>query len=194
MLLRVNMVRLHLGCGSNLLEGYINIDKYYDPSVFQKRHFVFRQTDALYLNFGSNSVDEVYHQHFIEHLSFLEEKQAFNEWYRVLKKGGKLRFDVLDFEWIVSKWLLAKDEWISFYESKDDHYFGHGYDTSQRWGVLTAHIFGNGSHDGQYHKNCFTKKKIENILEYFNYSDCKIEYFNYDKFKELRCLRVEAIK
>jgi predicted SAM-dependent methyltransferase len=180
------MIRLHLGCGPNILEGYINIDKFYDDPMVMK-------ADALMLPFADESVDEVMHQQLAEHLDFHQEKQAFDEWYRVLKVGGTLCMDVPDFEWVVGKFIWANDDFKEFYKKEDHHYFGHGYDMNERWSSLICHIFGNQSGDGQFHKNAYTKDKFVNIFKHYGYSQYSITTFMYERFK-LLCLRATAVK
>ncbi len=180
-------LKLHLGCGNNILEGYHNIDKYVNKIGV-------RQFDITKMPYIDGEVDEIFHQHVIEHLDFHDEKMAFDEWYRILCKGGLLHFEVLDFEWLCLKFLSAQDNWKSFYTKIPDDYFGNGYNINERWSVLAAHFFGNQSTDGQYHKNMYTEKKLYKILESYNYDKIFIEKFNYDKFGELQCLRVMAIK
>lgn len=184
------MVKLHLGCGNNILTDYTNIDwNVIHPNVRNCSAI-----DLRLIGYGAESVDKIFHQHFIEHLDFWEEKQAWDSWYYSLKKGGELEFDVLDFEWVCKKFLEANDNWKQFYEQKNNDYFGYGLDYNQRWGVLIAHIYGNQAHPGQYHKNGYTEQKIKNILNHYQYSKYEITKFNYEKFGELQCLKVKAIK
>ncbi len=148
-------VRLNLGCASRPLPGYINIDldtldeiKARYPNIdFPEDAEVF-QHDIFNLPHGDGSVDEVRSDSMLEHLSFLEEKQFFYEMRRLLRPGGSLVFSVPDFEDTVKLWLKAKDDWKDFYRNDDEaiaqqHWFGqYSYTTDQRWGYLTASIFG----------------------------------------------------
>ena len=187
------MVKLHLGCGSNILDDYMNID-YFKFNPIQTNVRNGNASDLKLIGYGAETVDKIFHQHFIEHLDFWEEKKAWDSWYYVLKNGGELEFDVLDFEWICKKFLDAEDNWKQFYEAKDNDYFGNGLNYNQRWGVLIAHFFGNAAHPGQYHKNGYTEKKLINMLKYYNYSKIDVSKFTYEKFGELQCLKVKAIK
>lgn len=182
------MVKLHLACGNNILPGYTNIDKY----VFDKDIY---QDDAIYLtSYINDSVDEIRSSHFVEHLDFWEEQAAFKRWFEILKPKGKLIFEVLDFERLCEKFLDANDDWEQFYNDEEGNYFGNGNNTNERWSVLSAHFYGNQSTKGNYHKNMWTKGKAYKLLYHVGFSSVSIETFNYDKFKELQCLRVEAIK
>lgn len=91
-------IELHIGCGTQRLDGYINIDKY-------KTSGAQINTSADKLSFGNNSVDEIYTSHMIEHLTLDEFNAALNEWYRVLRVGGKVEIRCPNFELYVREWL-----------------------------------------------------------------------------------------
>jgi predicted SAM-dependent methyltransferase len=83
--------KLNLGCGPLLLDGWINMDaKAWTPTVFVRD-----LTKGL--PFDTESVDEIYCSHFLEHLSPGEEVGYFlHECARVLKKGSKMIICVPD--------------------------------------------------------------------------------------------------
>jgi predicted SAM-dependent methyltransferase len=77
-------VRLHLGCGNRLFEGYLNVDGDYmshDPNV--TIHDI-----ASEYPITDNSVDEILSVHVIEHISREQVPTMFREWHRILKSGG----------------------------------------------------------------------------------------------------------
>ncbi|MEO1187176.1 MAG: hypothetical protein AAFX46_22010, partial [Cyanobacteria bacterium J06636_27] len=56
------LFKLHLGCGTNLKEGYLNIDQYLSaPSI--------TNIDIFKLPIEDNLVDEIFSEHMLEHLS-----------------------------------------------------------------------------------------------------------------------------
>ncbi len=78
------MLKLNLGCGNNLLDGFVNIDKYDKAADVM--------ADICYLPYEDESVDEIVAYQIIEHLpywqtSFGEHSSPlfFEECYRVLK-------------------------------------------------------------------------------------------------------------
>ena len=77
-----NKVRLNLGCGHAILEGWINVDKY-NPRAEVK-------ADILKLPFAANSADEILMSHVIEHLPWRKHIDIFESLHRILKMGGKL--------------------------------------------------------------------------------------------------------
>lgn len=81
------MKRLNLGCGSKILDGYVNVDV--APSRNGKAPDV--QCDITQrLPFDEGSVDEVLTIHVVEHLWRWEVVDILKEWTRVLKPGGKM--------------------------------------------------------------------------------------------------------
>jgi predicted SAM-dependent methyltransferase len=102
------MVKLHIGCGERNLPGWINIDT--DGQADLK-------IDVRNgLPFPSDSVDFIFHEHFIEHLSRDEGIAFIREVHRVLKPGGVLRTAAPDLEEIVGQYRTGawRDaEWIT---------------------------------------------------------------------------------
>jgi SAM-dependent methyltransferase len=83
------MIKLNLGCGYDLREGYINCDKY-NPSAQEN-------WDMLSIPLQDNSVDEILAYHIIEHVPYGVAFSALQEWHRVLKQSGRLRLETPDF-------------------------------------------------------------------------------------------------
>ena len=82
-------VRLHLGCGSVKLPGWINVDGEYmknDPDVI-----IHDITTALPV--ADNTVDEILLVHVIEHINPRHVEGMIQEWLRVLKPGGRLALE-----------------------------------------------------------------------------------------------------
>ncbi len=74
------MIRLNLGCGQNLMEGYINVDKYasFSPDVIW-------DLEVTPWPFETDSVDEINLRHVLEHLGAQTEVflSIMKELYRV---------------------------------------------------------------------------------------------------------------
>lgn len=70
-------MKLHLGCGGNLIRGWANHDSEVDISKP--------------LPFGSASADEIFSEHCFEHVSPQEGFAFLEECRRVLVPGGRLR-------------------------------------------------------------------------------------------------------
>ena len=85
-------MKLHLGCGSKHIPGFVHVDVEAYPHV-DFRVPVNRLTFA-----PDNSVDLIYASHVLEHFGRHEIDQVLQEWFRVLQKGGVLRIAVPDFD------------------------------------------------------------------------------------------------
>jgi len=95
-------IKLHLGCGTAYKEEWINIDNNSDNNI--------EKLDINYdlrkpLPFPDNSVDFIYNEHFLEHLTVEEGIAAIKGFYRVLKPGGVMRIAMPDLEKTVYAYL-----------------------------------------------------------------------------------------
>ena len=189
---RTKEIKLNLGCGGQPLSGYINIDldsleklKARYPLQQFPDHIEIYNFDIFHLPFPDSSVAEIRADSLIEHLSFIEEPKFFCEVKRVLRPGGVFQFSTTDFEKIVQLWLAAKDEWKDFYRNDpeaiaNNHWFGqYSYSMDNRWGYLTASIFGNQNGPGQLHKNCYTVGKIRAILKRLEFEELELFHFQW---------------
>ncbi len=88
-------LRLHLGCGEQHLEGYVNID--YPPShhnVMDTKADVF--ADIRSLDFPSESVDEIRLHHVFEHFNRVTALALLIRWHGWLKVQGVLHIETPD--------------------------------------------------------------------------------------------------
>ena len=77
-------VKLHLGCGPNIYEGWVNVEG--DYCAGQEGIVIHNLTDPYPI--ADNSVDEILTVHVIEHILPGDIPAMFNEWRRILKPGG----------------------------------------------------------------------------------------------------------
>ncbi len=199
-------LKLNLGCGSRLLDEYVNIDQDDIASMRQRypdlefpKDQIIHTYDVFDLPYKADSVQEIIANGFIEHLSFVDEKRFFEETIRVLKPGGQLNFSVPNFEEVVKLWLKAEDNWLDFYSDSDEaiekkHWFGtYTYEPTNKWGYLAAMIFGSQNGEGQYHKNCYTEAKIHAMLTKIGFSEIEVQKFQWKGDRD-PMLRAIAIK
>lgn len=100
---------LNVGCGTDYKKGWINLDNNSDNNI-----------DKLDLNwdlrnplpFEDNSIDYIFNEHLIEHLTVEEGQVAIKDMMRVLKPGGVMRIATPDLEVAVDKYinLPVKDD------------------------------------------------------------------------------------
>ena len=81
----IAFVKLNLGCGDKILDGYVNVDV--ADSRAGKRPDVLCDLHAL-TPFEDNAADEILAVHVVEHFWRLEVADVLRDWARALKPGG----------------------------------------------------------------------------------------------------------
>lgn len=131
---RLDKLKLHLACGHDYQKDYINIDLYPVEGVVTDVQF-----DVAKLPFDDNTVDEIRAFHIIEHFDWHTGQRTLEEWYRVLKPGGRLWLETPDF-------LASCDAFV-----KGDAGFRN---------MLYGHFFAMPWIPGQTHKFLFTEEQL----------------------------------
>lgn len=109
-------MRLHLGCGDVHLEGWVNIDRRYQPGVDRVENI------GLLHRFEVGSVDEAYSCHALDHFSRWEYPHVLKRWAALLKPGGILRISLPDFAWAAKRYrdgMLLRDLTGQLYAGQD---------------------------------------------------------------------------
>ena len=76
-------MKLNLGCGKKVKDGYVNIDK-----RKTSKHVVIG--DVRNLKYKDNTIDEIFANDVYEHVSWAESQNLLNHWVSKLKSGGTL--------------------------------------------------------------------------------------------------------
>jgi autotransporter strand-loop-strand O-heptosyltransferase len=154
-------IKLNLGCGNDIREGYINIDRYNNTGLVDMK------ADISSLPFKEMSVSEIFTNHVFEHIGINEIYGVLDEWKRVLKPNGKLRMNLPNLETEVKIWL----------ETPDD----------KKWGEVQR-IFGSQSHEGNTHLCGFNPGSLKSFLERFNFKVESCEIGNSGHGEEIQCV------
>ena len=160
-----NARKLHLGCGSKNLEGWINID-----SVAENNPDVVLDI-AEPLPYPDLSVDEILAEDLLEHFDKYARFLVFYQWVRVLKIGGKVIVQVPNFKKILIKYFKFK------YADFVDFLFGENLWEAK---VYIGH-FGN-------HKWGYSKESLLAFVKQFGISNIKLE----SKGLNLRLIGIKA--
>lgn len=103
-------IMLNVGCGTDYKKGWINIDNNSDNNI-KKLDLNWDMRHSL--PFPENSVDFIFNEHFIEHLTVEEGQIAIKDLMRVLKPKGVMRIATPDLEVTIDKYLnlpIEKDQ------------------------------------------------------------------------------------
>lgn len=126
-------IRLNIGCGTDIIKGFINVDPF---SPFSQAPW-----DAGELPLRDNSVDLIISNMVIEHFPQPRVVPILTEWYRVLKKGGKLVIQTTDLIEVCRKTVET---------AKTD--------------LNLSYLFGSQVNEGQYHYCGFTAASMLKCL------------------------------
>jgi len=97
--------RLHLGCGENYLEGYVNIDYPSSEHTVQQTSPADELADITQLRYEPESVAEVRLHHVFEHFDRPTALRLLIDWHEWLVEGGRLVIETPDFERCVRAFL-----------------------------------------------------------------------------------------
>ena len=198
--------KLNLGCGNKFFPGYLNVSYweqlssgtiYKDPNG-EKGALLLNHDLSLGIPAESNTLDVVYHSHFIEHLSYKDAWKFLEECFRVLKPGGIHRAVVPDLQL-----------WINAYNSGDnflfDKYLTYGLKGDKYLYGTKAAIFMGMLHN-HGHKCGWDYEMLSDVLRKVGFSvinrvmwqeSAISEIAQIEPYESLRCLEsfcVECVK
>lgn len=121
-------IRLNLGAGGSHIPGFIPIDRHNGREVYP-------------LEYATDSVDEIYASHVLEHFGHKDAEFAIHEWVRTLRPGGRIRIAVPDMRWIAEKYLAGESL------------------------PLASYLMGGQTDENDYHKTIFDEDRLRGIME-----------------------------
>ena len=130
-------MKLNLGSGKDIREGYDNIDLYVDdPKI------IHADIEKLNEKYELNSIDEIVASDVIEHISHSKVRSVLKCWISLLKPGGKLYIKTPDIKKQAE--CLLNGTWNSF--------------------LFSHMVFGKQDTLGNYHKCAFKAEDLKNLL------------------------------
>jgi len=100
------LIKLHIGCGTNYFDGWLNIDNNSDNNINK----LDVNWDLRYpLSIKESTVDFIYNEHFLEHLTVEEGQGVLRDFFRILRPGGVARIAMPDLEISIRRYL--KPDW-----------------------------------------------------------------------------------
>ena len=168
--------KLHLGCGTDYLDGYINIDSSPDVGA----DLVMDVSRLVY--FRDECIERIECYHFIEHLDYYFAIRMLKQFYRILKPGGMVLMELPNFDVCV--------------RSLGQYFENNGFD------LAMCGIYGHPpaiTEDGisQLHKWGWTFAALENELDKIGFTgvvqhEIKQKYRDSTKFN--RDMQIRAYK
>ena len=138
------MIKIHLGCGEKILDGFINID------IVKKKPQVIIDDVSTLKTIEQDSVDLIYACHVLEHFSRTEILNILETWNSKMKKGGIIRISVPDF----------------------DSIFLH-YKKNKNLDSLIGLLYGGQRNEYDYHKVVFNFDTLSELLKKAGFSNVK---------------------
>lgn len=128
-------LRLNLGCGKDIKEGWMNIDLFSEYPIVIKM-------DIRNIELDDNSVDEILASDILEHFSHREVDAILSEWARVLKPNGIIEIRCPNLKLQLQAYM--RGDWNA--------------------DIASYMIFGGQTNPGDYHCVAFDKESITNHL------------------------------
>lgn len=152
------LVQVNLGCGTNIADGFINVDNF---ELSSEKSFI-KANIIDGLPFENESVDYIICDQVIEHIAMKDIPTVLYNIRRVLKKGGKAIIIVPDFEGAVRQWLDAR--------------LNESFDPVQyQW--FSEVVYGNQNHDGEFHKAPMSPSYLHYLLNMSGLSKNTISFW-----------------
>ena len=96
--------KLHLGCGTKKLSGWVNVDQYRTPDIVDMQWDITKPFPL-----PAESCELIYHEHVLEHLTVEQARLFLVECRRLLKKGGVMRVAMPSLQAVVRSY--CSDSW-----------------------------------------------------------------------------------
>lgn len=141
------LVKLHLACGPNIVTGWDNLDILENQGII--RHDLRKK-----LPYKDGTVDVIFHEHFIEHLTKTEAESFLAECHRVLKPGGAMRVGWPDLKRLLNAYFLKKKSYIDYvFPQLWSHRYGRDWDE-----LMSDCLF------GWEHRYAYTSSHLQKVI------------------------------
>ncbi len=157
---RMAPLRLNIGSGSVRFPGWVNID------VALGADLLLDVTRGL--PFDENSVDLIYNEHFLEHLTIEDAERVLEDFRRCLKKGGTLRIAMPDLDALVEKYNAdwKNQDWLTpgskAYSPDYEAIKSRG--RMMNWAFYGRAMFSSSRYDPYGHKYLYNEEDLRSLL------------------------------
>jgi len=184
--LLVSRTKLHFGSGSDIKEGFINIDISGQADIFLDARNRFNVPD--------NTIEYIYSSHFVEHLEHDDLIVHLTECYRMLKPGGILRLGVPDFPKVFRSYCDSNNLFLEDRRESLSGKLGLPSELITFMDCVNKAVYEFGEH-----KICLDADKIWSLLTYCGFDSRGIKQSEFDSDIDIGARReltffVEALK
>ncbi len=157
---RMAPLRLNVGSGRVRFPGWVNIDLALGADL------LLDVTKGL--PFDENSVDLIYNEHFLEHLTIEDAERVLKDCRRCLKKGGTLRIAMPDLDALVEKYNAdwKNQDWLTPGSKaySPDHEAIKSQGEMMNWVFYGKAMFSSSHHDPYGHKYLYNEEDLRSLL------------------------------
>jgi len=173
-------LKLHLGCGKNYKEGWVNVDLHRTADV--------RLDLREPLPFEDASCSMIYSEHFLEHIDYPEPiTSLLGECCRVLKPGGVFSVVVPDIELVLR----------SYVEGGTEEYYAAQRKWHPEWYKTQMEHINYNFRQNNEHRFCYDFETLNYLLEKCGFVEVRCRSFEVSldrKDREVGSLYAEALK
>jgi predicted SAM-dependent methyltransferase len=159
-------LKVNLGCGNKIKNGWLNIDLNISSSVKKEysEDTIFIQHDLRQgLLLEENSCDFIYSSHFFEHLSYQQGIGLMTDCYRALRPEGVFRIALPDMREVFDRYLRGDYEHFDLLKGRLNP------DMESETASLIDYV-NTGVYEGGGHKFIYDEEKLKLILRKIGYS------------------------
>ena len=168
-------IKLHLGCGTRHINGYINID--FPPEQHTTQQIVAADifADVLQLKFPSNSIQEIRSHHLFEHFDRPTALALLCKWHEWLEINGILTIETPDLEACVH--ILSSKNY-----------------TYQQKQITMRHLFGSHEASWAYHYDGWYAEKFLHTLSLIGFEITEVKQISNPGYELIPNIQIKARK
>ena len=181
--------RLNIGCGSNVLKGWLNTDIYPVPSPIAEVVYL---DASLRFPFEDASFQFVNSEHIFEHLTFEDSCNMLAECYRVLRPGGIMRMAIPYFDFLLDLYKNPEGQVNKEYIAYSMENFVPGI-SKTLGNTSSAHIYViNNFYRDWGHEVIHDFSSLKELVEQFNFKEVERKEVGQSDFELLQNIEGHA--
>ena len=165
-------LKVHLGCGEDVREGWVNIDlapilpRRVDPAAHANATFIDHDLRRG-LPLEDGSCDFIYSSHFFEHLEYEHGLRLMHDCYRTLRPGGVFRIVLPNLRGFFEAYLRGEKE---YFDELDPFIYAYMPSVIESGTKTLIDYINFGVYQNGEHKYIYDEEKLDLILEKIGYT------------------------